>query len=334
MAREASIDTEPGGEYLQSDEIREVVKATSTSSHVSPKGTPGNGSAAFLFLVGLALVGAGAALVLAPRISLQLVKVGRELASYGIQPGLLLVAGTTVFSMGFVARSVAAAARASRQVEVPQQTDSDFMLVADQLAADLAQVLSSLLQITEEVGSLGESQRTLLKSNQKEEGASEKPDQMGAIFRMAASIDQLGARVDERMHEVDVQLRSRFDTLGHAVDATRASAQALLTKAQQAPAPVVQAAPAAPVARAPQTAPPAIAPQKTVNPELDAIASDLCDVGSVDLGALDIATSPIPAPAPVAEPTQVEMEDEALDTLDALLPDDPVRELERRDGQG
>jgi hypothetical protein len=272
------------------------------------KASRGSSGALLLFLVGFLLAGGGTTLVFADRLSWELGEVGARLTEMGLQSGLLLLGGLVFFGMAIVARSNRSLAAARPAPEPESSVESDFMLVADQLATDVAQMLTSLLQMSGEIASLGEGQRTLLTATQHKD---EVPDQQhNAIFRLAASVDKLSAHLDERLHDYDLQLRSRLESMANSFHESRASLEARIASvAQETAAPAPQAAAHQPQAAAHQ--PQAAAPTQG-EPAIE-FFDDMERLESS--GAQDADDGP---PAPFAAGGDV-------DPLDALLPDDGFR---------
>ena len=172
-----------------------------------------------LLTTGFFLAVGGLALAAAPQYSWQVVKISRLLAGMGIESGTLLVGGLLLFALGLVLRAVVFHGSQPGPEESDEQ--SDFSLIAEQLATDLARVRHSVLQVTEEVVGMSESQATFLQEQRAEAALEEKGPQHDAVFRLAASLDQLNARVDERLHHMDVQLRGHFQGVGDAIRDSR-----------------------------------------------------------------------------------------------------------------
>ncbi len=172
-----------------------------------------------LFTTGFLLAAGGLALAAAPEYSWQVVKIGRLLAGMGIESGTLIVGGFVMFALGFVHRAVVFHGTQPSPEESDEQ--AEFRLVTEQLATDLAQVRHSVMQVSEELVGMSESQSTFLQEQRAEAFQEEKSPQHDAVFRLAASLDQLNARVDERLHAMDVQLRGHFDGVGEAIRGTR-----------------------------------------------------------------------------------------------------------------
>jgi len=270
-------------------------------------------SANLLFCLGFLLLAGGLAFVFAPKFSWKLTQVARELSALGFLPGTLAVTGFVVLCLSFVARaSSPAGGRSSVPAPVPDG-DSDFMLVADQLATDLAQVLTSLLQMSEELAALGEGQRTLMAGRREDSGGDQ---QQNAVFRLAASVDKLNARVDQRFDELDTQLRSRIDSLASVVRETTAATMAARSSQDPKPAPTRGTVPKSRSGAFAPTPEPAL----PMDPRAGQVLEEVEETSMQFFDSLELET-------PLAEPKRphaVSLEDD-LDALDALLPDDVVR---------
>ena len=226
-----------------------------------------------------------------------------------IQPnGELFVGGLLLLAMGLVLRTAVKVARAQPAGGSGSSShdESDFILVADQLATDVAQCLSSVMKISEEVSVLAQGQRDAMQRQSSDGSNTDR--QETAIFTLAASIDKLNAHIDERVHGLDVQMRSRFDNIANAIHETRQALEShqvgglAQTPRPLAAAPAPMAAPMAPAA-----------PEPTIdffeNMEManQPIASDF--------GSVPPAIDPNP-PLPGAL---------GGGGLDALLPDDSIQ---------
>lgn len=186
--------------------------------------------AGFLFFVGFALVATGVAFALAPQYSWQVTKVARQAAAFGVQNGALVVGGLFFFGLGIVARAAAPVALPpSDRSESNEALQAELHLVNDQLSTKLAQLRTSLLQIHESVTAVANQQQAQQQSQDDKNSAGD--HSQDAVFRLAASLDKLHAHLDERVHAVDLQLRSGFETLFNATQDVRR----LLGNAQSAP---------------------------------------------------------------------------------------------------
>jgi hypothetical protein len=171
--------------------------------------------ATFLFLLGLALVGLGAAFAYAPKFSWQLAKIAQQASALGVQNGALVVGGLVVLGLGVVARvaSPAAPSTDSTRDEL-EGLQTELHLHNEQLSTKLGQLRTALLQVQESVTAVAAQQ---LAQMQSQGGTSQPQDQsQDAVFRLAASLDKLHAHLDERVHAIDLQLRNGFETLLNA----------------------------------------------------------------------------------------------------------------------
>lgn len=206
----------------------------------APPKPPGRSAGFFLFWTGFLVAALGVALPLAHYFSLPDYQVGERLAELNIENGELIIGGLMLLAMGLVVRSAVRAARFGSSGTSSTRDDSDFLLVADQLATDVAQVLTSVMQISEEVTTLAQSHRDFLQRQSDDEANTDR--QENALFRLAASLDKLNAHIDERVHGLDVQVRSHFDSIANAVHETRQLIEAHVTGGAMSHAPARAAA--------------------------------------------------------------------------------------------
>jgi hypothetical protein len=168
----------------------------------------------FLFLLGFALVAAGVGFAFAPHYSWQVTKIARVAAGFGLQSGALLASGLVLFGLGIVARSASTAhPQADHRAEY-EALQSDLNLFNEQLTTKLAQLRAALMQVHDGLSAVAAQQQASMQG-QSERGAPGDNAQ-DAIFRLAASLDKLHAHFDERVHAVDLQLRSGFEALLNA----------------------------------------------------------------------------------------------------------------------
>lgn len=167
--------------------------------------------AAFLFLVGFALVAASIGLAFAPHYSWQVNKFARLAAELGFANGVLAVGGLFFFGLGIVARVASSATSAHDSHGETEALQAELNLVNEQLSTKIAQLRTSLMQIHESVTAVATQQQAQL---QHQSDASQPGDHsQDAVFRLAASLDKLHAHFDERVHAVDLQLRAGFETV-------------------------------------------------------------------------------------------------------------------------
>lgn len=255
--------------------------------------------ATFLFLLGLLLVGAGAALAYAPKYSWQVAKIAEQASAYGVQNGALVVGGLVVLGLAIVARSASGSGPSSDTKEELEGMQAEIHLLSEQLSTKVGQLRTALLQVQESIASVAAQQIVQLQS-QPEPQADHSQD---AVFRLAASLDKLHAHFDERVHAIDLQLRNGFETVLNA--GLRGSMQAI-----PAPLPAPVPMPVPQYGHAYDPAPPSegIDFYQTMQ-KLDAIAgTDVLD-SQGHLGQPPHPQAPFPSPA-------------GVEALDALLPEE------------
>jgi hypothetical protein len=202
------------------------------------------GSSFFLGFLGTLLAGGGVALALSSRFVPALEGFDRQFLALGFDHGSLVFGGLILLALGIVVRKVALVERLQYEADSAR---ADLMLALDQLATDSSQLQTSVLQLHEELATLSDGQKAALDQHRslaerQVEGAKD------GLFRLAASVDKLHARLDERFHQVDLQVRSRFEGLQSALHETRYALEQRLSRP----------APEAPRAALPKEEPPRI----------------------------------------------------------------------------
>lgn len=198
----------------------------------------GGGWAALLFLTGAVLVTAGVGLATADHFSWQLVKLRGRIEPYGVQGASVALAGVVVLGMSFAARAAVAAAKSVARAAASNDQQDGLELIAGQVAGDLASVRQAVARVGESIGSLAASHNHVL--GQLEQLGS--PDESGieqrdGLFRLAASLDKLGAQMDERLHGLDAKIREKIDHVAVAIDQARSSMENRMSAASTMAAP-------------------------------------------------------------------------------------------------
>jgi hypothetical protein len=166
-------------------------------------------SAGFLFLLGFALLATGVAFAFAPHYSWQVVKIARQASAFGLSNGELVVGGLLCLGMALVARTAASAPPPPDTRAETEALQSELHILNEQFSTKLAQIRTSVQHLSESVGLLATQPQA-----QADQGSRGNEDQArDAIFRLAASLDKLHAHLDERVHAVDLQIRSGFESL-------------------------------------------------------------------------------------------------------------------------
>lgn len=189
----------------------------------------GGGYAALLLLAGLALVAGGLGLCLADQFSWQLVKVRRMVAPYGLHGMPLALTGVVVLSAALAGR---AAVRASKSVLTGLSSHDEvdqLELLAGQLATDMANVRHALARIGETVAAVAANQNQLVAQVSEMSTTPQGPEQREGLFRLAASLDKLGAQMDERLHGLDAKIREKIDHVAQSIDTARSAMEGRLS---------------------------------------------------------------------------------------------------------
>jgi len=173
---------------------------------------PGGASEApFMMFLGLGFTLAGVALALGPRFSWKLDQISRGFAYLGVHGGTFFIGGVILAGLGLVRRAQAQSALAAEEL-------NDDQLILERVASDLIQMRNSVEHVARcvdevdtKIGLVSKNVHDLEFKLRKDEQEA-KPEtpidegQRDAIYRLAASVDHVGARIDHR-------LKSQYDSL-------------------------------------------------------------------------------------------------------------------------
>jgi hypothetical protein len=193
----AEIDDVPSGE---------------NSPAVSPARIPRMG---LLMLGGMGLIGAAAALVLLPGGAPELVAFRDTCAKNGATPALLAVSGLVITGIGLGLRSLARASRAIAD-ETHARPD-DVSPQVQKLGSELAQVRGALQDLRVEHVYVKEGVKELQQLLREQLAAANPESLQEAIFQMAGSLDQVGARLDERLSVQNDNFQTALQTFHNSL---------------------------------------------------------------------------------------------------------------------
>jgi hypothetical protein len=176
-------------------------------------------SAGFLFVLGFGLLAAGLGFAFAPHYSWQVVQVAQQAAGLGLSNGALVVGGLVCFGLGLVARAAGAMPPPQDTRAESEALQSELHILNEQFSTKLAQIRTSVIQVAETVSAVAAQQQALAEGQAPRGGGEDQS--RDAMFRLAASLDKLHAHLDERVHAVDLQLRSGFESLLQASNEVR-----------------------------------------------------------------------------------------------------------------
>jgi hypothetical protein len=198
--------------------------------------TPSNTTKApvWLFVAGALALGAGAAMVGLPKLMPEHAWMVNSAARSGLTSAPLLVGGLLLVGLWSLARAL--------RIELPPapEKDDSSKLVLDQVAGDLIALREALHEMRVEFVYLkdglkvlqGEADRSRSEAEQKE-GAQE------AIFRMAASVDQLGGRIEQRLMQVQAAAHDGIQEMQLSLQHVRLQVAELASRAPL-PAPATE----------------------------------------------------------------------------------------------
>lgn len=181
---------------------------------------------------GFSLAAAGSAMVVLPRFVAEAGWYVTRLDRLGVEPGPVVAGGVALFAMGLVARSV----RRLMHVALNGQS-SDAGLMFEHLASELADMRAEMRDTNLRMGQVRDEAHGLLEAVQAREtiqAAQAPADSQGrdAIFRLAASLDQLHAKIDKRLdahsqavaQRIDKALAEAVSQIGKTLAAQKAAA--------------------------------------------------------------------------------------------------------------
>jgi hypothetical protein len=203
------------------------------SPYAAPRGVSRerNGPTLLLFGAGLLLVVAGLGLAAAPELSPEAGRVAAKLAGRGLGWDVVGAFGGLLLALGLVRRAVSTVAA---RIESLRDEQIDMSLLQERVVGELADLRAG------GKSSAAEASGPVTGQNEKD-----------ALFRMAASLDQLAARLDKRVQTDLAGLGKELERVSTGI----AKLEARLSKSEvRRPAPAVAvaaAAPAAPVASRP-----------------------------------------------------------------------------------
>jgi hypothetical protein len=200
--------------------------ATSGRARAELATAPGRSESTWMLLCGMGCALGGLALAMGPRVSWKMAQISEGVADLGVHSGVLIMGGMVLAAIGLLLRAQAAANSASGRRE--------DTLILEQAATDLLQTrkatdemdrrLDRLCERVEELHGVIEERRTV----QPEPTPVKDGAQQEAMFRLAASLDQVGARIEQRLKVQYGSLQERLEKVGEAIVAAHDSLENLL----------------------------------------------------------------------------------------------------------
>lgn len=137
-------------------------------------------------------------------------------AKYGVPPGALVLTGMVLFGLGSVSRT-------ARKAAAGDGEESDEMLILEQLVLDFTKLRDGLQELRPELASLKESTSQVLQGQKEHAQAHAGEGQQDAIFRLAASLDQVGARIEQRLTTLNTEIGTALGQVTNAMSAAQSN---------------------------------------------------------------------------------------------------------------
>jgi hypothetical protein len=176
---------------------------------VKSRGRSKSGPASLLITGGVLLWIGAAALMTLPGFIPQYTWIFRHAAKHGITSGPLMLFGLCLCGLGFIARAIAA--------PKDEQEESQQRLRFDQLASELALVRQGIDSSCADLATVRSTTQSALELAQAEQANAASENRQDAIFRLAASLDQLGARIDQRVQVQQTAVQASIQELTRSI---------------------------------------------------------------------------------------------------------------------
>jgi hypothetical protein len=233
--------------------------------------------AVLLLTLGLLATASGLALAVLPDLVPSLAKVVTAIQGLGLQTGVLVTGGMTLVGMGVLARAIYEPAPAAHPIEPPV----DPTAALESLHRELVDLRNATHRLAESAPAAAEPAQGGLPH-----------EQLDALFRIAASLDQFTAKIDLGLKAEITAMRAEVRELRQGLGSVEAIL-ARVTSRPSAPAPAGAAPmPARPMAPAPR--PDLSATASTQRP----MASAPRDLTSTATTPRSVAGAPPPRPRP------------------------------------
>ena len=193
------------------------------------------GGSWLLFMGGLGLVLFGAALVTVPLVAQPLAWISAGFAKHGVQGAPAALAGIVMFGLWIATRALAASRRddstRAQELEEQRKQAADQARLLEQVASDLALTRGGMQELRVEFVYL----KDQVQSAQREgvDPTTGVDEAQAAIFRLAASMDQLGGRLDQRLRAQDTAVHEVMGLLRSEISQTTASLTELRSRIEQ-----------------------------------------------------------------------------------------------------
>jgi len=180
-------------------------RAHSAAAHHRKPGSP----VVLLFASGTLLWIGAIGLMTLPGLFPQYAWIFRHAAKHGVTSGPLVLIGLCLVGLGFIARALGA--------PKDEQTESEERLRFDQLATELVLLREGLDATRADVALVRATTQSALELAEAERANEAAENRQDAIFRLAASLDQVGARLAQRVQSQQTAIHGTLQELATSV---------------------------------------------------------------------------------------------------------------------
>lgn len=218
-----------GEAKTNSDEL-ETVDPDIDEARTSNKPTPEARGGGLLTTVGVLLVLGGVALAALPKLAPNYAWAVKSVTQHGLSVGLIVLSGIVLFGLGRIARQVSKGNAATDQ-------NSDDMLMLEHLIVDFTKLRDGVQDLRLEIAQVRETNTTILQATTSLSESKNSEGSQDAMFRMAASLDQVGARIEHRLGTQSTTIQDTLAELSNAILATHTLVSEIVAATSNAGAP-------------------------------------------------------------------------------------------------
>ena len=166
----------------------------------------------------------GLVLAIGPDHSPKLSWIARSLGEHGLLSGTIIGSGVLCACLALLSDQV-------RRVGTQMRTAEEAIHCTQALSLGMRQLVDRISLLHVELGELKEGQKAHLRLAQEQASAQTSGMQVDATYRLAASMDQLGRRFEDRMKSQETTFEGRFLDLLGSISATQEQLHGMLEEA-------------------------------------------------------------------------------------------------------
>lgn len=174
-------------------------------------------------LAGFTALAGGVALAVGPEVSPELSWIARRLREAGITSGAVIGSGGLTCLLAFVAHRTSRVGSQMRSAE-------EAMKITQTLSFGMRQLVSRVTRTHAEIAEIKEGINGLLRVARDQTGTKVAGMQVDATYRLAASMDQMSMRIEDRIRAQETTFETRLTELFGSLSASHEQVQSLLDK--------------------------------------------------------------------------------------------------------